>query len=61
MMNVEVVYEPVYVKDVYDYDSLFISSTSMKAMPIRSINGVSVSRRMNTMVLRFSDYVGKWE
>ena len=61
VMNVEVVYEPVYVKDVYDYDSLFISSTSMKAMPIRSINGVSVSRRMNTMVLRFSDYVGKWE
>lgn len=61
VMNVEVVYEPVYVKDVYDYDSLFISSTSMKAMPIRSINGVSVSRRMNTMVLRFSDYVGRWE
>lgn len=60
-MGVEIVYEPVYVKDIFDYDSLFISSTSMKAMPIRSINGKSVKRSMNTMVLRFSDYVGAWE
>ena len=60
-MGVEVVYEPVYVKDIYSYDSLFISSTSMKAMPVRSIDGKSVSRSMNTMVLRFSDYVGEWE
>ena len=60
-MGVEIVYEPIYVKDIFDYDSLFISSTSMKAMPIRSINGKSVKRSMNTMVLRFSDYVGAWE
>lgn len=60
-MGIQVVYEPVYVKDVYSFDSLFISSTSMKAMSVRSINGKSVSRSMNTMVLRFSDYVGQWE
>ena len=60
-MGVEVVYQPIYVKDIFSYDSLFISSTSMKAMPIRSIDGRPVSRSMNTMVLRFSDYVGAWE
>lgn len=60
-MRVEVVYQPIYVKDIFSYDSLFISSTSMKAMPIRSIDGRPVSRSMNTMVLRFSDYVGAWE
>ena len=60
-MGIQVVYEPIYVKDVYSFDSLFISSTSMKAMSVRSINGKSVSRSMNTMVLRFSDYVGQWE
>ncbi len=60
-MNLEIAYDAIKAEDLFSFDSLFISSTSMKAMPIRSVDGMPVKRVMNTMVLRFSDYVGKWE
>ena len=60
-MDLEIVYDAIKAEDLFSFDSLFISSTSMKALPIKSINGKSVKRVMNTMVLRFKDYVASWE
>ncbi len=60
-MGLDVVYEAIRKEDLFSYDSLFISSTSMKAMSVRSIDGRAVMRKQNTMVLRFSEYIGLWE
>ncbi len=60
-LGLEIVYEPVYLKDAFLYDSLFISSTSMKAIPIKELDGKAVPRKSGDLVKELSELVGKWE
>lgn len=60
-LGMKVVYEPVYPEKFQSYDSLFITSTSMKAIPVKGIDGVPVPRRAHDKVLELSRLIGEWE
>lgn len=60
-LGLKIVYEPIYVKDMYSYDSLFISSTSMKAIPVREVDGRPVPRKAQDVIKELSLLVGEWE
>lgn len=60
-LGLKVVHEPVYLKDIHSFDSLFISSTSMKAIPVKEIDGVPVARKGQDIVKELSVLVGEWE
>ena len=47
--------------ELYSMDSLFLTSTSMKAIPIRSVDGKKVSKRAHETVLALSEFIGEWE
>ena len=60
-LGIPIKYEPVYATDFEKYDSLFITSTSMKALPIDEIDGVKMPRKAQDIVLKLSDLIGEWE
>ena len=60
-MGLEMVYEPVYEKDLFSFDSIFITSTGWKALPISSVNGKKVPMEAQDKVLELSRLIGEWE
>lgn len=60
-LGMDVVYEPIRPESFLEYDSLFITSTSMKAIPIREIDGRPVRKDAHGKVLALSRLIGEWE
>ena len=60
-LGMDVVFECPKAEDVYSYDGVFISSTSMAAMPIAAIDGREVSQKAHSLILKISALVRKWE
>ncbi len=58
--GVDIVFTPIKDKDIYSCDALFISATSMGAMPINSVNGKSVKTDFE-FVKRICKKVREWE
>ncbi len=55
-----IIYEPPLVKDITTFDTLLISSTSMGAMMIKSVNGREVKKDYS-LVSRINKSVREWE
>ncbi len=61
-LGIEVIFEAVQVEELFSgyYDELFISATSMAAMPIRSVDSMSfISTYERTLAIK--DLVRSWE
>ena len=60
-LGMEVVLKAPSLDDIYSYDGVFISSTSMAAMPVSEIDGKPVSQKSHDAILKIRDLVRKWE
>lgn len=60
-LGLEVVFEPPRYDDIFYFDSVFISSTSMAALPVSEIAGNKTGMKANSLVLSIRDLVRKWE
>ena len=60
-LGLETVYEPPLASNLASYDSVFISATSMAAMPVSHIDGVEMGRGCWPLILDIMRLVRKWE
>ena len=60
-LGLEVVLEPPKYDDIFYFDGVFISSTSMAAMPVAEIAGKKVGMKAKDTILSIRDLVRKWE
>ena len=51
----------ISLDDILSYDSVFISSTSMGAMPVRRINGIEMPRRAWSTIAEICRLEREWE
>ena len=59
-MGIEVVFDAVLERDVYSFDAIFISSTSMGAMTLNSVNNREVKTNYS-FVSSVCKKVREWE
>jgi len=59
-LGLTIVFEAISVDTIFDYDEVFISSTSMAAMPIALIDGEEVAKG-HEITLKIKDKVREWE
>ena len=60
-LGLSVSHEPIARKDILSYDSIFISATSMGAMPVNAIDGIALGRSRWDDISRICSLVRKWE
>ncbi len=60
-LGLEVVYEPVRHDALKLYDSAFISSTSMAALPINRVGKAAMNKKAWPLILKIRDLVRSWE
>lgn len=60
-LNLEIVEECIIRDNIFDYDALFISSTSIQAMPISNVDGKECSTKALETVLKIRDIVKREE
>lgn len=60
-LGLEVVYEPIRYNELTRYDAVFISSTSMAALPLSAVGEERMNRKAWNTVLEIRDLVRKWE
>ena len=60
-IGLEIVYNPPAETSLHEFDSLFISSTSMGAMPVRRINGIEMPRRAWSTIAEICRLEREWE
>ena len=60
-LGLSVSHEPIARKDMLSYDSIFISATSMGAMPVNAIDGIALGRSRWDDISRICSLVRKWE
>lgn len=61
MLGLEVVYEPVRYDELKFYDSVFISSTSMAALPLNRVGEDAMNKKSWPLILKIRDLVRSWE
>lgn len=61
LLGLEVVYEAPRYDDVDSFDGVFLSATSMAAMPISEIGGKKMSTKAHDTIIKIKDLVRKWE
>ena len=61
MLGFEIIYEAPKASELASYDTFFISSTSMAAMPVSYIDDIPVSRDCWDDVISIMKLVRKWE
>ena len=60
-LGFEIIYTPPTVVNLHMFDSLFISSTSMGAMPVSMVNGVPVKKERWNAVKDICSLERRWE
>lgn len=60
-LGMEVILDAPSLDDIYSFDGVFISSTSMAAMPICEIDGKSVCQDAHGIIIKIRDMVRAWE
>ena len=60
-LGLTIKYLPPTLSNVYMLDSLFISSTSMGAMPVHSVNSIEVKRDAWPLIASIHKLVREWE
>lgn len=60
-MGIPLVFESVRLDDLSSYSSLFITATSMRAIPVKSVDGVKVRTEDIKTVQKLSELLGEWE
>ncbi len=60
-LGLEVIYTPPLASSLSSYDSLFISSTSMAALPVRKVDGIDMDRKQWPIIRKIKDMVRAWE
>lgn len=60
-LGLDVILEAPKYDDIYYFDGVFLSSTSMAAMPISEINGKRVGMKSYDTIIKIRDLVRAWE
>lgn len=60
-LGMEIILDAPSFSEIYSFDGAFISSTSMAAMPIATIDGRAVSQKSHDTILKIRDLVRAWE
>lgn len=60
-LGLEAVYEPVKYDELKSFDSVFISSTSMAALPLYRVGEAEMNKRAWPQILKIRDLVRSWE
>lgn len=61
MLGLEIIYEPVRYDELKFYDSVFISSTSMAALPLNRVGEDTMNKKSWPLILKIRDLVRSWE
>lgn len=60
-LGLEVIFDAPKYDDIFYFDGVFLSSTSMAAMPIAEIGGRKTGRKAHDTIIEIKDLVRKWE
>ena len=60
-LGMETVYSAVKYDELKFFDSVFISSTSMAALPLSTVGNIEMNRSAWDRILKIRDYVRAWE